>query len=178
MVGCFSGKRHHKQNHISRGRLSFELPARSLSWEPSSPWRSLTFLGEAWSADATVASQILWLVYSPGCRRSQHTWSPCAATPGRSTAAPQLLLQAPGAAGNIRWPSTWPASTPRSPRSQSSTEYSQGWGDPPPCSAFSLGLSQEARSPTGRLGGWGLGAGWSQLREEKGPRLHWVVWLH
>lgn len=130
MVGCFSGKRHHKQNHISRGRLSFELPARSLSWEPSSPWRSLAFLGEAWSADATVASQMLWLVYSPGGQRSQHTWSPCATTPGRSTAAPQLLLQAPGAAGNIRWPSTWPASTPRSPRSQSSTEYSQGWGDP------------------------------------------------
>ena len=68
VVGCFSGKRHHKQNHISRGRHSFELPARSLSWDPSSPWRSLAFLGEACSADATVASQMLWSVYSPGCQ--------------------------------------------------------------------------------------------------------------
>ena len=94
VVGCFSGKRHHKQNHISRGRHSFKLPARSLSWDPSSLWRSLAFLGEAWSADVTVASQILWLVYSPGCRWPQHTWPPWAAIPGRSTAAPQLLLQA------------------------------------------------------------------------------------
>lgn len=41
VVGCSSGKRHHEQNHISRGRLSFKLPARSLSWR-------LPPRGEAW----------------------------------------------------------------------------------------------------------------------------------
>ena len=69
-------------------------------------------------------------------------------------------------------------SAPRSPRPQSSMEYSQGWGGPAPCSAFSLGLSQGAQSPTGRLGGWGLRAGLLRLQEERGPRLHWVVQLH
>lgn len=100
----------------------------------------------------------------------RHPWAQHRCTP----ASP------PGSRGSWEhpWLSTWPASAPRSPRPQSSMEYSQGWGGPPPCSAFSLGLSQGAQSPTGRLGGWGLRAGLLRLQEERGPRLHWVVQPH